>query len=176
MKFTETPLEGAMIIDLEKHVDHRGYFARAWCKEEFEEHGLNNSMVQCNLSKSFKKGTLRGMHYQIEPHQEDKLIRCIEGTIYDVIIDLRKDSESYLNWFGIELSKENSRMLYAPKGTAHGFQTLEDNSTVFYMVTEFYNPQAERGLRWDDPAFGIDWPLEVAEISERDTKHPDFDE
>lgn len=174
MKFTETSIEGAMLIALEKHEDHRGYFARGFCKKEFEEQGLEHEIVQCNFSKSLKKGTLRGMHFQSAPHSEVKMVRCLNGTIYDVIVDIRKDSSTYKKWFGVELSDKNYKMLYIPKGLAHGFQTLENNSVIFYMVTEFYNPKAEGGVRWNDPAFDIDWPLDVKDISEKDKAYPDF--
>lgn len=176
MKFKETPIQGAMIIELEKHEDHRGYFARGFCKKEFEDHGLDHQIVQCNFSKSRKKGTLRGMHYQSEPHSEVKMVRCMNGSIYDVIIDLRKTSPTYKKWFGLELTDENYKMLYIPEGLAHGFQTLEENSVIFYMVTEYYNQDSERGVRCNDPAFEIEWPLEVAEISEKDKVYPDYNE
>jgi len=174
MKFTETPIRGAMIIELEKHEDHRGFFSRAFCKKEFEEHGLDHEIAQCNFSKSRKKGTLRGMHYQEAPHSEVKMVRCMSGSIYDVIVDTRKDSPSYMKWFGVELTEENYKMLYIPKGLAHGFQTLKEDSVIFYMVTEFYNKEAEGGVRWDDPAFNISWPLEVTEISDKDKSYPDY--
>jgi len=174
MKFTETPIEGAMIIELEKHQDHRGYFARGFCKREFEEHGLEHDIVQCNFSKSLNKGTLRGMHYQSPPNSEVKMVRCINGSIYDVIVDIREDSPTYKEWFGVELTDENYKMLYIPKGLAHGFQTLEENSVIFYMVTQYYNHQAEGGVRWNDPAFNINWPINVSEISDKDKYYPDF--
>lgn len=174
MKFTETPIRGAMIVELEKHEDHRGFFSRAFCKKEFENHGLENQIVQCNFSKSRKKGTLRGLHYQSEPHSEVKMVRCVNGSIYDVIVDLRKGSPTYKQWFGLKLSEENYKMLYIPKGLGHGFQTLEEDSVLFYMVTEFYNREAEGGVRWNDPAFGIEWPLDVSDISEKDKAYPDF--
>jgi dTDP-4-dehydrorhamnose 3,5-epimerase len=174
MKFTETPINGAMIIELEKHEDHRGFFSRAFCKKEFEEHGLEHEIVQCNFSKSREKGTLRGMHYQDAPHSEVKMVRCMSGSIYDVIVDIRKDSPSYMKWFGVELTEENYKMLYIPKGLAHGFQTLQDDSVIFYMVTEYYNKEAEGGVRWNDPAFNISWPLQVTEISDKDKSYPDY--
>lgn len=174
MKFTETPVHGAMIIELEKHEDHRGFFSRGFCKNEFEEHGLDHQIVQCNFSKSRKKGTLRGMHYQEAPYSEVKMVRCINGSIYDVIVDIRKDSPTYMKWFGVELADDNYKMLYIPKGLAHGFQTLQDDSVIFYMVTEYYNKEAEGGVRWNDPAFNIDWPLQVTEISEKDKLYPDY--
>ncbi|NBC27275.1 MAG: dTDP-4-dehydrorhamnose 3,5-epimerase [Bacteroidetes bacterium] len=174
MKFTDTPIEGAVIIELEKHEDHRGYFARGFCKHEFKAQGLAHDIVQCNFSESRKKGTLRGMHYQVKPHQEVKMIRCIRGAIYDVIVDLRTDSPTYKKWFGLNLTDKHYKMLYAPKGVAHGFQTIEDKSVIFYMVTEFYNQEAEGGVRWNDPAFNIEWPLKVTEMSEKDRSFPDF--
>lgn len=176
MKFTQTPIEGAMAIELEKHEDHRGFFARGFCKKEFEEQGLEHQIAQCNFSKSLKRGTLRGMHYQASPHSEVKMVRCISGSIYDVIVDLRKDSPTYKKWFGLELTDENYKMLYIPKGLAHGFQTLEENSVIFYMVTQFYNQQAEGGVRWNDPAFSIKWPLEVTEISDKDKSYTNYNE
>ncbi|MCK5398353.1 MAG: dTDP-4-dehydrorhamnose 3,5-epimerase family protein, partial [Thermoplasmata archaeon] len=140
MIFTETRLKGAFIIDIEPIEDDRGFFARSWCRNEFEKHGLNPDLVQCNISFNKKKGTLRGMHYQTAPHEESKLVRCTRGSLFDVIIDLREDSGTYKKWFGIELSAENRRMIYMPGGFAHGFQTLEDNTEVFYQMTEFYYP------------------------------------
>jgi dTDP-4-dehydrorhamnose 3,5-epimerase len=175
MIFSPTEVKGAFIIDLEKREDERGFFARAFCQREFEQHGLTSHMVQCNLSFNHKKGTLRGMHYQAAPHGETKLVRCIRGEIYDVIIDLRADSPTAMKWVGVELSAENHRMLYVPGGCAHGFQTLTDNSEVFYLVSEFYTPAAERGARWNDHAFNIRWP-EVAQrtVSPKDASWPDF--
>jgi dTDP-4-dehydrorhamnose 3,5-epimerase len=174
MKFTETVLTGAYVIDIEVHEDHRGYFGRAWCSEEFEKRDLATCMVQGNVSFNHKKGTLRGMHYQLQPHCEVKLVRCVRGCIYDVIIDLRPDSKTYKQWFGVELSAHNRRMLYVPEGFAHGFQTLEDASEVNYLVSEFYTPGHERGLRFDDPAFAIRWP-DTAEriISQKDQSWSD---
>lgn len=174
MKFTNTSIQGAMIIELEKHEDHRGFFSRAFCKKEFEEHGLEHQVVQCNFSKSRKKGTLRGMHYQDVPHSEVKMVRCMSGAIYDVIVDIRKDSPSYMKWFGVKLTEENYKMLYIPKGLAHGFQTLKEDSVIFYMVTEYYNKESEGGVRWDDPAFNINWPLQVTDISEKDKSYSDY--
>jgi dTDP-4-dehydrorhamnose 3,5-epimerase len=172
MIFTETPLKGAYIIDIEPYQDHRGFFARSWCRHEFESHGLVPSVVQANISYNPKKGTLRGMHYQIAPHEETKLVRCTRGAIYDVIIDLRPESPTFKQWFGVELTSDNRRMLYVPKRFAHGFITLQDETEVFYQVSEFYNPESERGLRYDDPAFNIQWPLDVQVISEKDRRWP----
>lgn len=168
MIFTEIKLKGAYIIDIEPIEDERGFFARSWCRNEFEKHGLNPDLVQCNISFNKKKGTLRGMHYQIAPHEESKLVRCTRGSLFDVIIDLRKNSETYKEWFGVELSVENSRMIYIPGGFAHGFQTLEDNTEIFYQMSEYYYPECAEGLRCDDLAFGIDWPITDKIISERD--------
>ena len=168
MRFEETPLAGAFVIELEPHADDRGFFARAYCAREFEEHGLEPRVVQANLSYNRSKGTLRGMHYQAPPAGEAKLVRCIRGAIHDVIVDLRPDSPTYLQHVGVDLTAENRRALFVPALFAHGFQTLEDEVEVFYQVSEFYTPGAERGLRHDDPALGISWPLEVSEISDKD--------
>jgi dTDP-4-dehydrorhamnose 3,5-epimerase len=158
MLFTATKLPGAYVIELQKIEDNRGFFARAWCQREFAAHGLNSNAGQCNISFNPKKGTLRGMHYQVAPYAEAKLIRCIQGAIYDVIIDLRPVSPTYMQWIGIELTADNRKMLYIPEDFAHGYQTLCDNTEVFYQVSQFYQPGAERGVRWNDPAFGIVWP------------------
>ena len=175
MIFLETDLPGAFIIDLERIEDARGFFARAWCGRELSEHGLESRIAQCNLSSNKRKGTLRGMHFQRTPHEEVKLVRCIRGAMYDVIVDLRGDSPTFRRWIGVELDQDNRRMLYVPRGFAHGFQTLTDNTEVFYMMSDFYVPGAEDGVRWDDPAFRIELPLgEPAEISERDGSWPDF--
>ena len=174
MIFTETELRGAYSIELEKREDERGFFARTWCQDEFEAQGLVARIVQANLSFNKKQGTLRGMHYQVAPHAETKLVRCTRGAIYDVIIDLRPDSPSYRQWVGVELTADNYRMLFVPEGFAHGFQMLTDNTDVMYQVSAFYTPGAERGLRYNDPAFGIRWPLEVQVISPKDQHWPDF--
>jgi dTDP-4-dehydrorhamnose 3,5-epimerase len=173
--FTETPLAGAFLIELEKRGDDRGFFARAFCEKEFRSHGLVTGFVQVNDSLSATKGTLRGMHYQLPPAAEVKLVRCIKGALHDVILDLRPDSPTFGRSFGAELSAENRRMLYVPKGFAHGFVTLEDNSEAFYFVDEFYAPQRERGIRWNDPRFGIEWPLAPRVLSEKDANQRDFD-
>ena len=175
MIFKETKLKGAYIIELEPLEDERGFFARSFCQKEFEEHGLNPRIVQCNVSFNKKKGTLRGMHYQVAPHEEAKLVSCIRGAIYDVIIDLRPNSSTYCQWFATELSAENYKMLYVPEGFAHGFQTLEDNTVVFYQMSEFYHPECARGVRWDDSTFEIEWP-EVSKriISDKDQSYLDF--
>jgi dTDP-4-dehydrorhamnose 3,5-epimerase len=168
MKFTETQLKGAFIIDLEPHSDPRGFFARAFCTQEFAEHGLKPTTAQCNLSWNAHQGTLRGMHYQVLPAAEAKLFRCIQGANYHVIIDLRPDSPTYLQHVGVELSATNYQALYVPELFAHGYQSLSDGSEAFYMVSEFYTPGCERGIRYDDPTFQIDWPLPVSEISSKD--------
>jgi dTDP-4-dehydrorhamnose 3,5-epimerase len=174
MKFTETKLKDAFIIDIEEKHDHRGFFARTFCAQEFEAHGLKPVVSQCNLSYNYKKGTLRGMHYQIPPAAESKFIRCIKGAIYDVIIDMRPESPSFLSHIGVELSAENHRGLYVPEMFAHGYQALTDETEILYMVGEFYTPGYERGLRYSDPFFNIEWPLEVSEISEKDLNWPLF--
>lgn len=174
MIFHETKLENAYIIDIQKYQDQRGFFARAWCQNEFEAHGLVPRVVQTNISYNHIKGTLRGMHYQTAPYAETKLVRCTRGAICDVIIDLRPDSSTYKQWLGVELTSVNYRMLYVPEGFAHGFITLEDNVEVAYQVSQFYTPEAEGGVRYDDPAFGIEWPVEVAIISDKDKSWPDY--
>ena len=168
MKFRETKLKGAYIIELEKLEDERGYFARAWCQREFLKHGLDPVLVQCNVSYNPRRGTLRGMHYQEPPHAETKLVRCTRGAVYDVIVDLRPDSETFLQWISLELTADNGRMMYAPKGFAHGFQALEDHSMVFYQVSEFYAPDHCGGARWNDPQLNIIWPCDVTVISTQD--------
>ncbi len=176
MKFTETKLKGAFIIEIEKLSDERGFFARSWCRKEFEDHGLISRLVQTNVSYNRKKGTLRGMHYQIAPYQECKLIRCTRGAIYDVIIDLRPDSATYKQWTGVKLTADNYSMLYVPEDFAHGFLTLTDNTEITYQVSQFYKPGSEKGIRFDDPAFNIQWPLEVSVISDKDRTWPDFED
>ncbi len=174
MIFTETKLKGAFIILLEKREDERGFFARTFCADEFEKHGLVNRVVQTNMSRTLKKGTLRGMHYQIPPYQETKLVRCTQGAIYDVIIDIRPESETYKQWIGVELSAENHTMLFVPRGFAHGFVTLTDDVEVMYEVSEFYTPNSESGIRFNDPEIQIKWPIEVLDTSEKDANWPDF--
>lgn len=171
MIFKETKLKGAFIIEPERLEDERGFFARSWCRKEFEAHGLNPNLVQCNISYNKKRGTLRGMHYQVTPYEEAKLVSCIKGRIYDVIIDLRPDSSSYCQWLAIELGAENHKMLYIPEGYAHGFQTLEDNTEVFYQMSEFYHPECAKGVRWDDQVFGIEWPVLSPVISANDLSY-----
>jgi dTDP-4-dehydrorhamnose 3,5-epimerase len=175
MIFTETPLEGAYLIDLEKKGDDRGFFARFFCIHEFGKLKLDGNVVQINNSLSAKKGTLRGMHYQLPPKAETKIVRCIRGAFCDVILDLRPGSSTFGKWFGAELSEENRRMMYVPKGFAHGFLTLEDDTEALYLVTEFYAPDRERCIRWNDPAFHIKWPFEPIIISPKDGNVPDFD-
>jgi len=172
--FKETELAGACLIELEELHDDRGFFARSWCQREFESHGLNPRVVQCNVSFSARKGTLRGLHYQSPPREEAKLVRCTAGSIYDVIVDLRPASPSFKRHLGVILTATEHNMLYVPEGFAHGFQTLEDNTEVFYQMSEFYVAEASRGLRWNDPAFAIQWPSPPTVISERDQNHPDF--
>jgi dTDP-4-dehydrorhamnose 3,5-epimerase len=171
MIFNATPLAGAWLIDLEPYSDQRGWFARYYCKNEFEKIGHTKEWLQLNHSASYARGTLRGMHFQLPPYREIKMVRCIAGAIFDVIIDLRRDSPTFLQWFGAELSASNRRMLYIPEGFAHGFQTLEPDTELLYHHTEFYTPGAEGGYRYDDPAFSIVWPLPVAVISDRDLAH-----
>ena len=175
MIFTETDLAGAYLIDLEPRTDERGFFARAWCRREFEEHGLSVELVQCNISYSALPGTLRGMHFQMHPHGEAKVVRCTHGELYDVIIDLRPESPTYLQWTGVELNGENRRMLYIPEGFAHGYQTLVAGTEAFYQVSEYYRPEAESGVRWDDPVFSITWPdAERRIISRKDRMWPNY--
>jgi dTDP-4-dehydrorhamnose 3,5-epimerase len=174
MIFTETGLAGAFLIDIRKLEDPRGFFARTFCQKEFIEHGLNTRIAQCNVSYNSRKGTWRGLHLQISPYQEAKLVQCISGAIYDVILDLRPKSPTYLKHLGVTLRAEDHQMLYIPEGFAHGFLTLTDNVNVFYQMSEFYAPEYARGFRWDDPAFGVTLPEEVKIISERDGSYPDF--
>lgn len=175
MLIQATNLKDAFVIDLEIREDNRGGFARTFCAKEFEEHGMKPTVAQCNLSYNFKKGTLRGMHYQLSPAAETKLIRCTQGAIYDVIIDMRPDSPTYKQHFGVELSAENRRALYVPEMFAHGYQALTDGAEVVYQVGEFYSPGYERGIRYDDPTFGIEWPIPVTVISDKDANWPRFE-
>lgn len=172
MIFRETKIKGAYIIEIEKIEDERGFFARSFCRAEFKKYGLNSQVAQCNVSYNKKRGTLRGMHYQAAPHEEAKLIRCIKGSMYDVIIDLRPDSPTFKQWISIELAAGNHTMLYVPKGFAHGFQTLLDDTEVFYQMSELYYPESARGVRWDDPAFGITWPISQPILSPKDCSYP----
>jgi len=172
LHFTETGIAGAWVIDPSPHGDDRGRFMRAWCAREFAEHGLDFVPVQANMGFSVRKGTVRGMHFQGEPALEAKLVRCTRGTIFDVVLDLRPESLSYGKWYGVELSAENGRMLYVPQGCGHGYQTLEEGTEMYYMTSEFYTPSAVRGVRFDDPAFGIQWPLVPTVVSEQDRNWP----
>jgi len=172
--FTEIQLNGAFLIEPEYFEDERGFFARTWCKREFEQHCLSSELVQCNISFNRQRGTLRGMHYQSAPYEEIKLVRCTKGAIYDVIIDLRPGSQTFREWFSLELTEDNRKMLYIPEGFAHGFLTLKDNTEVIYQMSEFYAPGHAKGVRWNDPAFNIMWPMDVKVISEKDKKIPDF--
>jgi len=175
MIFRETELRGVFIIEPEIIEDERGFFACSWTLDEFEKHGLNPRLVQCNISFNKLRGTLRGMHFQNKPHEEAKLVRCTRGAIYDVAIDLRSDSPTRNRWVAVELSGENHRMLHIPEGFAHGYQTLTDSAEVFYQMSEYYHPESAGGVRWDDPAFGIQWPLEVTVIAKRDANYPFLD-
>ena len=172
MKFQETKLQGAFLVSLEPRKDHRGFFSRTFCAKEFEAYNLKSTVAQCNLSFNYSQGTLRGMHYQLPPATETKFIRCTKGAIYDVIIDMRPTSNTYLQHIGVELSAENRLALYVPEMFAHGYQALTDDTEIIYQVSEFYTPNQERGLRYDDPVLGIEWPLPISEISEKDVNWP----
>jgi dTDP-4-dehydrorhamnose 3,5-epimerase len=176
MIFHETGLSGVFEVHLEPMTDDRGFFARSWCQKEFESRGLNPKVVQCNLSFNTKKGTLRGIHYQAAPHQEAKVVRCTRGAIYDVVVDLRPQQRTFRKWIGVLLTSANRNMLYVPEGCGHGFLTLENETEVFYQMSEFYRPELARGVRWDDPSFQIAWPDKVEVISERDRTYPNFEE
>lgn len=172
MIFTETELQGAYIVEVHQVADRRGFFGRAWCSREFAEHGLQTTMVQANIAFSAKRGTLRGLHFQHKPFSEAKLVRCVRGAAYDVVVDLRPDSPSFLQWVGIELTQDNYQMIYAPEGCAHGYLTLADDTEMTYSVSQFYEPAAESGVRYDDPAFGIAWPEEIRVVSGKDRGWP----
>jgi dTDP-4-dehydrorhamnose 3,5-epimerase len=174
MNFQKTKLAGVFKIQLERRSDERGFFARTWCKDEFASHGLNASLVQSSISFNAKKGTLRGMHYQAAPFAETKVIRCTQGALYDVVIDLRPDSLTFKQWIAAELSAENRDMLYVPEGCAHGFLTLADKTEILYQMSQVYTAESARGVRWNDPAFAIDWPAKVQVIADRDRAYPDF--
>jgi dTDP-4-dehydrorhamnose 3,5-epimerase len=174
MIFTETKLQGAYLISIEKLQDSRGFFARSWCQQEFSNYNLNSNLVQCNISFNYHKGTLRGMHYQTAPYQEAKLIRCTKGAIYDVIVDLRQNSITFGQYVAVELSANNYEMLYIPEGFAHGFLTLTDNTEVFYQMSEFYQPQYAKGFKWNDPWCNIQWPSNINIISDQDRSWPYF--
>jgi dTDP-4-dehydrorhamnose 3,5-epimerase len=175
LKFISTALAGAFVIELEPLIDERGFFARTFCQQEFEALGLDGDLRQCSISFNHRRGTLRGMHYQATPHEEAKLVRCTRGAIHDVILDLRASSPTFDRWIAVRVSADNRRMVYIPRGFAHGFQTLVDDSEVFYQMSEFYHPECARGLRWNDPRFAIEWPLADAIISARDRSYPDFE-
>jgi dTDP-4-dehydrorhamnose 3,5-epimerase len=174
VKLTETVLKGAFIIEPERIEDERGFFARTFCRREFEARGLDPNLVQCSVSYNRRRGTLRGMHYQVLPHQEAKLVSCLRGAIYDVIVDLRRDSATFKRWTAVELNQANCLGLYIPKGMAHGFQTLMDETEVFYQISEFYVPECSRGVGFDDPAFQIVWPFAPTVLSDKDRNHPNF--
>jgi dTDP-4-dehydrorhamnose 3,5-epimerase len=176
VKFAETFLKGAYIVEMEPHRDERGFFARTWCRQEFEAHNLNPNLAQCSTSFNKRRGTLRGLHYQADPYPEAKLVRCTRGSIYDLIVDIRPGSTTFKKWLSVELSAENLLMLYVPEGFAHGFQTLEDDTEVFYQISEFYHPECSRGIGWNDPGFDFRWPIEERIMSERDQSFPDFKE
>jgi dTDP-4-dehydrorhamnose 3,5-epimerase len=174
MRFTETGVSGAYLVQPQRHGDDRGFFARMWCRDEFAEHGLNGEFVQCNTSYSARAGTLRGLHFQIAPDEEAKLIGCVRGAIYDVILDLRESSPTYLRWIGVHLTPADATMLYVPGGCAHGYLTLEDDAQVVYPVTAAYRATSERGVRWNDPLFDIKWPMAPTAISPKDRDWPDY--
>ena len=175
MKFTPTRIDGVWVVEMERQHDERGWFARTWCLEEFRLRGLEARLDQCSSSFNLRRGTLRGMHYQVAPYEEAKVVRCTRGAVFDVALDLRRDSDTFCDWFGLELTAENGLGLYIPNGCAHGFQTLEDNTEIFYSITEAYRPDSGRAVRWDDPRFSIAWPLpNQAILSPRDAACPDF--
>jgi|SRR4051794_2169782 dTDP-4-dehydrorhamnose 3,5-epimerase len=174
MRFIETPINGTWIVDLEKLEDDRGFFGRSFCQNEFRERGLRNTIAQSNVSFNRKRGTIRGMHYQAPPYGEAKLVRCTQGAIWDVVVDLRPNSHTFKRWYGVELSAENRRSLYIPEDMAHGFQTLTDDAEVLYLMSEFYHSSSAMGVRWNDPLFDIHWPIPHPILSERDRAFPDF--
>lgn len=175
MRFVATDLAGAYVVEPEKMEDERGFFARTFCRDEFAAHGLHPAFLQCNVSFNVRRGTLRGMHFQEKPHEEAKLVRCTRGAIYDVIVDIRRKSPTFKRWAAFELTAENRKMLYVPEGFAHGFQTLEDSCEVFYQMSEMYHPGLAHGVRWNDPAFGIRWPVADPFVSQRDAHYADFE-
>ena len=174
MEFEPAGLDGAWVLHLDRHEDERGFFARAWCAEEFQRRGLSPQLSQCSLSYNHVAGTLRGMHYQAAPAQEVKVVRCVRGSVHDVLIDLRPESATYRKWVAKELTAENRLSFYVPEGVAHGFLTLSDGSEVLYLISTPHAPALARGVRWDDPAFKVEWPQRPAVISERDRRYPDF--
>ena len=175
MRFQETKLQGVWEVDIEPHTDDRGFFARTWCQREFEQLGFDPRLAQCSISFNSRTGTLRGLHYQADPHPECKLVRCTQGSIYDVVLDLRPGSSTFKDWIGVTLTARNRRAVLVPGGCAHGFLTLDDDTEVFYQMTEFFHGDLARGFRWNDPAFRITWPSEPVVISERDRQYPDFE-
>jgi dTDP-4-dehydrorhamnose 3,5-epimerase len=174
MNFIPTPLAGAFLIEPEFKEDERGFFARTWCQREFTEHGLTSRLVQCSISYNRRKGTLRGMHFQTAPMAEDKLVRVTQGRAYDVIVDLRAGSDTFLAWFGVELTQSNRRALFVPQGFAHGFETLVDDTEVYYQMSEFYSPLHAHGFRWNDSSVGVVWPEPITAMSDRDRSYPDL--
>lgn len=174
MRFEATKIPGVVVVEPDRVEDERGFFARVWCRRDFAEHGLRPELAQCSISWNRRSGTLRGMHFQAAPHAEAKLVRVTRGAVFDVAVDLRPDSPTFRRWFGCELSESNRRMLYVPEGLAHGFLTLAEGTEVFYQISEFHHPEAARGVRFDDPAFAIEWPARPVVISERDRSYPDF--
>ena len=176
MIFCTTPIPNVVELRIEERCDERGFFARTWCQQEFEDHGLNSRLVQCSISSNRRRGTLRGMHYQSSPHAEAKLVRCTKGSVFDVVLDLRPTSPTYRKWYSVVLAADTHNMIYVPEGCAHGFLTLADDSEIFYQMSEFYHPESAQGIRWNDPAFQIAWPNGAELISERDRSYPDFGE
>ena len=174
MIFRPTDIEGVVVLEAERFEDERGFFARTWDGDEFAAHGLNDQVMQCSISYNRRRGTLRGLHFQAPPHEESKLVRCTSGAIFDVAVDVRPGSATRCHWVGVELSSENRLALYVPEGCAHGFLTLTDDAEVAYQISAFHAPNASRGVRWDDPSFGIEWPAEVVVINDRDASYPDF--
>lgn len=175
MIFKETPVQGAFVIEVARIGDARGYFGRLWCEKEFQDHGLVSQIKQVNVGFSPLSGTLRGLHYQVAPHEEVKIVRCTRGAVYDVVVDLRPDSRTFCNWYGVELNSKNTSMLYVPEGCATGYLTLEDDSEIYYMTSAYYAPDAATGVRYDDRAFGIEWPGEIKVLSDNDTSWPSFE-
>ncbi|MDX2253608.1 MAG: dTDP-4-dehydrorhamnose 3,5-epimerase [Nitrospira sp.] len=176
MLFHQTPLQGCYVIEPELIRDHRGFFARVWCRQELEQHGLKAELMQSNIGRSVRKGTLRGLHFQIGTHAEVKIVRCTRGAMFDVVVDLRRESATYKRWFGIELTAENEKMIYVPEGFAQGYLTLSDNTEMNYHTSKLFNREAATGVRFDDPQFGIEWPIEIAVMSQQDQQWPDYTE